>query len=66
MSFSRAWVEVTCDACGLESEPCDLGGLANGSYSLDGPIRELRKDGWEVDQATMTITCADCLSEATA
>lgn len=61
MGFDRAWVDVSCDECGLESEPEELqrSMALGGSYSLDQAREALRQDGWQVDERERVI-CSDC------
>ena len=61
MGFSVNPVDVTCDSCGLESEPVDLS-QTWGGFTLDPARSELRKDGWIVDDGDV-ITCPECASD---
>ena len=61
MGFDRAKVDISCDACGLESEPIDLVAVARG-YSLDAARDELIRDGWLVG-GDDRIICPDCQEE---
>jgi hypothetical protein len=65
MGFDRAWVDISCDACGLESEPEELPFTvaSGGGYSLEGAREALRHDGWLVDESDR-VTCADCAALA--
>ena len=62
MGFDRAWVDVSCDECGLESDPEELARSSSlgGTFSLEDARTALRRDGWEVDDKDR-ITCADCV-----
>ena len=64
MGFDRARVDISCDVCGMESEPEDLSWspALGGSYGLEEARAALRRDGWQVDESNR-ITCADCLAD---
>ena len=61
MGFDKAWVDISCDECGLESEPEELSRSSSlgGMFSLEEARVTLRRDGWLVDDKDR-ITCADC------
>lgn len=61
MSFSINRVDVSCDVCGMETEPVELGGVVGG-FTLDPAREELRRDGWLVEGNDL-LTCPDCQSE---
>jgi len=61
MGFDKAWVDISCDECGLESEPEELAlsPAGGGSYALE-PVRvTLLRDGWTV-KAGDRLLCQDC------
>ena len=61
MGFDKAWVDISCDECGLESEPEELSRSSSlgGTFGLEDARQALRRDGWLVDDEDR-ITCADC------
>ena len=64
MGFSiYAKAEPQCDVCGLDSEPCEMSGTATGGFSLEGPIQELRRDGWLVENNGDRTVCPECVEE---
>lgn len=61
MSIDRAMADVSCDVCGLESEPVELTRSADGGYSVEDGVKELENNGWRYDRPSDKLTCPDCL-----
>lgn len=63
MGFDRAVVDISCDKCGLETEPSELDKLSRGRFSSESIKEDLVKNGWEVKDDF--LKCPDCLFEWT-
>lgn len=61
MSRTDAYIKVSCDKCGQETE-ADLCALAGRGWDDRYVDAELRRDGWVIDKAS--DVCADCADEA--
>lgn len=61
MGFDRAMVDISCDQCGLETEPAELDWSPEkgGGYGLMGARESLIADGWSVD-ADDRVLCSEC------
>lgn len=59
MGFYPGPFQVTCDKCGVESEPVDTQG------NIDEAAKIVAKDGWGVegDKWSYVLTCDLCIDE---
>lgn len=61
MGFDRAMADVSCDVCGLESEPVELLRSDDGGYGVEDGVKELENNGWRYDRPSDKLACPDCL-----
>ena len=61
--ISDAYVRVTCDECGDETE-VELTALAGrGQYDMRYVINTLIRDGWQAEKGSDRTICEGCLEE---
>lgn len=63
MSISDAFVTVTCDRCGADSD-YELTALAmHESYDMRNVRKEMAHDGWNLNGGDNALLCEGCVDE---
>ncbi len=65
MPINDPMITVTCDECGVETEPMGLTSLAGGGWDDRNIKRRLERMNWKVDgEKTICDECVEAAQEA--